>query len=202
MQTSARIVGKNVVLVVRGLESLPSRILQAASIGLSRGLQIAAGVAQKSYLTGPRPARLGVRSGRLRGAVTSSVETRVSDGGVVGRLSNNVAYAGFHEFGFHGQVNVSAHTRVLENIGEFGDDLDGRRLWKERGGRVIGYRDTRKQASSRMKHFADTVQFVRAHTRNISYDGRPFLRPALVESQPVILRELKRELAGLTPATN
>lgn len=74
---------------------------------------------KRDYLTGPRPEKLGVKTGRLRSSITSSVKR---DGDVV-EITNgtNVVYAAVHELGFEGPVNVSAHQRTVKKV--FGRDV-------------------------------------------------------------------------------
>jgi len=51
--------------------------------------------AQSQYLTGPRPHKLGVVSGRLRGSIT--VNTSRKGNTVSGRVGTNVLYGAVHE---------------------------------------------------------------------------------------------------------
>lgn len=191
----ARIIRRNIVLIVKRAGELDVKVLKAIRTGLARGLLLAAGAAESKYLHGPRPKNLGVLSGRLSQSVTTNVSA--TDGGITGRIGSNVAYAAFHEFGFHGTINISAHTRVLENLDEFGADQDMRRTYTDDQGHFVGYRDTRKQASGKFAHAADVVQFVRAHTRNINYEGRPFIRPAVEVSKEDIGNEIAKELQAI-----
>ena len=77
---------------------IQKNILSAAEAGG----ELIVGKAQRSYLSGPRPERLGVGTGKLRSHVTSKVEP----GGpgvfatiVVGVPLQNVPYAAIHEYG-------------------------------------------------------------------------------------------------------
>jgi phage gpG-like protein len=66
---------------------------------------------KKDYLSGPRPERLGVRTGRLRSSIAARVSVQGQD--IVIQVGTNVEYAATHEFGFRGIVNVPAHDRVV-----------------------------------------------------------------------------------------
>jgi hypothetical protein len=54
----------NISLVVKELDAMDARIMQAAEVGLRRGLLGAVGIIQRQFLSGPRPSKLDVR---LRG---------------------------------------------------------------------------------------------------------------------------------------
>ncbi len=150
---------------------LDAALLAAAARALSLGLRRAATLAQQKYLSGPRPAVLDAVTGRLRASLDTSVE--IGPDRVIGHLHTSVPYASTHEFGLlgHAPIPVKSHQRAT----------------------------ARKFSSSRrvLAH----LQQVRAHTRrNFLYLGRPFLAPALAESSPLILDELRRALAAV-PAT-
>lgn len=199
-------------LAIRGLVLLDARAVQAAGRGLAAGLNHAVTVAQQKYLSGPRPSRLDVVTTRLRGSVTSKVE--VSGERVVGRIGTNVPYAPVHEFGLlgHAPIKVRAHERSREQVGAVGvERLRTVKTGKNAGklisdiyrldaqGNRIGYKRTLKQVAAKQNKLDDLVTGeVRAHERkDFTYRGRPFLRPALEESKPIILAEIKRQLEKL-----
>jgi hypothetical protein len=216
MSVSANITG-SAKLVITHLQGLPNAIDQALVSGLARGLLYAVGLSQRSYLSGPRPAVLEVRTRRLRNAVASEVEIdrtvialergrtatltqRTSGtGNIIGRLGNNVAYAAFHEYGFHGVINVAAHQRIVSTLDVTGKKVDLRRKQFDKQGVYIGLRENHARALDRNPNRAAFIftQNVRAHRREINYNGRPFIRPALEKSLPVISREIKKELDAL-----
>lgn len=177
----------------------------AAQRGLNRGLQSAVAVAGTQFLTGPRPTKLGVRSGRLRGSLAFEITTASSGDStsLVGRMGSNLKYAAFHEFGFHGVENVKAHSRVLSQHDAKGNPTDTRRPLIDRdSGKVIGFNKSRKSSASSQKSGFVTFGHVRAHSRRINYSGRPFIKPALEKSLPVIEREINSEIAKLNPAAS
>jgi phage gpG-like protein len=205
---------ENLQLVIREIGTLPDRAMQAAAKGLSAGLQYAVGLAQRKYLSGPRPQRLGVVTARLRNSLTSRVD--VFPDRLVGRIGTNVPYGAFHEFGFHGSVNVRAHTRTVAEFIETTHGIasvDSRRAIRERGqiigyrggrtgravpirsqGAIVGYKETRTQSSARAKTRGITQQ-VKAHVRRLNYGGRPFVRPALKEALPRIATAIRNAIA-------
>lgn len=186
----ATITSQNEQLVIASAKTLDARILQACEIGLARGLLAVVRTAQADYLSGPRPAKLDRVTSRLYGSVTSHVTRNATS--VIGRVGSNLKYAAYHEFGFHGTVNVRAHSRVIENLGGKGQSL------AVTAGRVVsGILQTRKEVARRQKTGVAVVQFVQAHARSVNYAGKPFVRPALKKNEPVIIAEITKELSTL-----
>jgi len=189
-----KVTNKNEQLAIRSLTSMEDRVVAACARGLKRALLGAVKIAQFEYLSGPRPGKLQAISGRLRDAMDSEVTLR--DGQIIGRIWNNVKYAAFHEFGFHGVVNVSAHTRVISNV-HAGGELDIRKRALLKGGEFLGFLESRKRASARQRTGFVGVQFVKSHRRQVDYGGKPFARPALEQSLPMIIKEITSELETL-----
>ena len=185
----ATINDRAISVVLKPVDQLQADVMKAAGIGLARGLQFAVGVAQREFLSGPRPDKLDVRTTRLRQSMTCAVET-TSDG-IRGMIGSNVLYAAFHEFGFSGVQNVSSFTRVIGQVSKGGLEVDTRSKRK--------YSESRKRGAERQKSGYTLVEFVQAHTRKINYKGRPFARPALEKSMPRILSEIKDEIGHLFP---
>lgn len=76
-------------------------------------LSIEVQAAVKDKLTG---GVLHVRTGTLRRSINRVVVT-TPDGGALATVGTNVVYAGVHEFGFHGPVNVRAFVRKAPKTG-------------------------------------------------------------------------------------
>lgn len=189
-----KITAQNEQLVIKRLTELPDKAVGACARALQRGLLGAMSIAQLRYLSGPRPGRIQSITGRLRMGMNSQVE--IKDGQVIGKLGNNVKYAAFHEFGFHGVVNVRAHTRAISNMRARGEkDMRKRAVSLE--GDFLGFMESRKRASRRQRTGFVGVQFVKAHQRKLNYAGKPFTRPALDAATPMILDEINRELKAL-----
>ena len=77
------------------------------------GLDVVAS-AKRNYLSGPRPNKLGVVTGRLRSS--PAAETRLQRKDVITTIGTNVEYAAAHELGFRGMLKVPAHTRVMNKV--------------------------------------------------------------------------------------
>jgi hypothetical protein len=194
---SATITAKNEQLVITGLKTLDERVLQAAETGLARGLLLVVAKSQLEYLNGPRPGKIQSVTGRLRQSVTSNV-TRSADR-VIGRVGSAVKYAAFHEFGFHGVQNVKAHTRVVDQtFTDYSDSVKGsRKSAVSDQGELLGFKESRKRAASRQRTGLVSVQFVKAHSRQVNYAGKPFVRPALEAMTPQIGAEIAKDLKAL-----
>ena len=83
------------------------------------------------------------------------------ENGWLGGAGSNLEYADYHEFGFHGTVQVRAHERRAAR--------------------------TRTASGKFRKRAADAgTHSVRAHTRDVNYAGRPYARPALAECKDQI----------------
>ena len=198
-----RLTEKGTAAAIEKLNALPEKLDAAIAKGLSRGLLIAVGVVQNDFLSGPRPTHIQSITGRLRIGVQSSVE--VTPNRIIGRIGDNVPYAGYHEFGFHGVVNVKAFTRVVgqhfagkNDAGTYLDSVRGtRRQVVSDKGEVLGFRESRKRAAGRQRTGFVQFENVRAHQRRVDYSGKPYVAPALKQSIPVILEEIKNEVAAL-----
>lgn len=116
--------------------------------------------AKKDYLSGPRPDKLGVVTGRLRSSVAGRVNRDGPD--VEVEIGTNVEYAAVHELGFRGTINVPAHVRVVNKV--FGRSVPA------------------------------TTASVRAHSRRVNLDARPFIRPAIADAIPAFEASLENML--------
>jgi phage gpG-like protein len=193
MPIEARIETRGIALVLKSLRNADARVMSAAATGLRRGLDKAVTVIQREYLQGPRPERLGEVTTRLRGSINYRVDEEAER--IVGRVGTNVKYAAYHEYGFRGTVNVRPHARVISQTSAKGLDRDTRRPIKDKQGNIIGYKESRRESARRQKTGTVGIQFVQGHTRTLNYGGRPFVRPGVRKSVPIILEEIKRAVA-------
>jgi len=173
------------VFVIQALEKVDAETLQRAGKILGKRLEQAIGVAQTQYLSGPRPQKLDVVTTRLRGSLEKSVT--VEPDKARGTLGTNIPYAGFHEFGFKGSIAVREHVRILSETNDKGKEVDTRKAVRDKAGNIIGYSRTKRSEKT-----TKVTTKVKAHTRKLNYEGRPFLRPALMRVQPLILSYLKK----------
>lgn len=81
----------------------------------------------------------------------------------LGGSGSNLEYADYHEFGFHGTVQVRAHER---------------RAARRKLASAFGPRG--KDKFSRRRKDSPVVH-VNAFTRDVNYPGKPYARPALAE---------------------
>ena len=182
----ARIIGSSQIAIARA-KALPEALMRGAAIGLDRGLRNTAGYAERTFLRGPRPARLDVRTGRLASSLATKVDS--SPTRIVGRIGTNIPYAGYHEFGFHGTEAVRAHTRVISQTSAKGIAIDDRRQAFD-----LTFVESRKKAAGRQRTGSVGVQFVKAHSRTVNYKGRPFLNPALEANLGMIKQQVQDEM--------
>jgi phage gpG-like protein len=194
-----RITSKNSLSVIRGLQELPEKVLQAAAKGLANGLLQVVGISQNEYLAGPRRQKLGEVSGNLRRSIQSLVEV-IPDRGVIGRIGTVIPYGAFHEFGFTGDVQVKAHTRVVNLLTTTGHAFEPRREILNAAGERVGWRTNRVTAIRRAlgkglgKGLKVQLAKVKAHVRRINYPGRPFVKPALEQGEDAIRDAIAAEL--------
>lgn len=188
---------KNFAVVLKGVQELDKRVLDAGEQALSAGLKYAVGASMKDYLLGPRPQRLGTASTRLYNSIDSDV--RRTDTGVAGRIGSNVVYAKFHEFGFQGVIMVRGHTRVMGVVGKAGKVTSGFQIERDNRGYVARRKDRRPEAVKLGLSGYGSIQIVKAHKRKVDYAGRPFIRPALAKALPMIREELLTALNKPAP---
>jgi len=203
MQADGQLTGIDRALKIAG--NTPSAVLQAARKGLAAGLLLIAGRAQNSYLSGPRPQRLGVVTGRLRGSIATKTEVKGDD--IIGTIGTAVPYGRFHELGFVGVQAVKAHTRILGiEHPRFNINLRlARGPIRERSpdgpgtGALVGYkRSSRKAAGQLIQQLPGSrVAYVnvKAYQRRLNYAGRPFLKPAIRDMEPQVRAIIIKNLA-------
>ncbi len=183
-------------MAIKGLMAFTEEMLPAAAKGLEQGLQRIVGVSNRKYLSGPRPQRLDVLTGRLRGSITYAVD--VSPDVVRGSVGTNLPYGEYHERGFHGTEQVRSFTRAtnikgFQKINLARSRKDGSLkatsvLYKfDNKGKIIGYKRTLKEVAAKLGLLHQTTfEVVKAHTRKVDYAGKPFLAPAIEESKTVV----------------
>lgn len=117
---------------------------------------------------------LRVRSNRLRSSLWAA-KARVVGGALLSSIGTNVNYAGVHEYGYNGPVQVRAFTRVNKaldvyrtvTIGEF--DLKTGRISRRKAKR---------------ERVASGISRVRAHTRHVHYAERAPIRRGIADRVP------------------
>ena len=191
---------KNYAVVFRQMRTYDDRVIDAAEIGIARGLEQAVSISQNQYLNATRlmkgeqgPKRgLSELTGRLRRSIVQKT-SRTSEG-VVGRIGTNVPYGRYHELGFHGTINIPAHQRLPGRQFQMGNLTIGERT-AERLGLLTKRGKLRKRANAvEVDDSRLVASDVRAHQRTVNYAGRPFLRPAVKEALPLVLKAIREEL--------
>lgn len=159
-------IDSNAAELVRSVREFPARMAQAIASAMNLQNQLSIGYAQQHYLSGPRPARLGVRTNRLRSSLNASPAV-ISGSTVSSAIGTNVVYAGVHEYGFKGTVTVRTYTRQ-----------ERRRNIQSTTGRVFNA-ITGRISSGKGKTIAEGISIVRQHQRKMDIPARPFLAPTL-----------------------
>lgn len=114
---------------------------------------------QSKKLSGPTsPTTLSVRTGLLRRSIrrTNAVVTAT---GAQGSIGSNVAYAGVHEFGFQGSVQVPEHERKI----------------------VVGTATAFTKSGKKKKIIVGGKTTVSAHSRQMNFPARRFIFSSLEE---------------------
>jgi phage gpG-like protein len=198
-------VKSNVATTIKLLGEWDAGLMTRAARGLRRGLLHTAGKAQTSYLQGPRPKRLGEVTTALRRSITTRIVNQHHR--ITGYVGTNIPYAPFHEFGFQGEQKVSAHRRILKvkaggkavnytRAGATSDKRLRRYQVRDSQGKIVGYKAGIGEKLRERGVVSSEVE-VKAHTRKLNYAGRPFLRPAVTESMPLIIAEIQKEIAAV-----
>lgn len=87
---------------IEDLGKVEAGVVRAGRKGMENGLRVIQEISRRNYLQGPRPARLGIRTGRLFGSINVGIESE-SDSRVVGFAESDTPYSKYHEYGFRGQ---------------------------------------------------------------------------------------------------
>ena len=153
---------------LRKLESLPDRWKKRTREIFKKNLRLTTLTAQRKYLSGPRPTRLDVVTGKLRASIgytrpqwrQGQLISRIGSGS--GASRTKVPYAKVHEFGYSGIQRVGRHTRMHEHIFAM--------------------------------HVTPYPVKVGFYMRRYSVKARPYLRPALAENEKRMYKEISRIL--------
>lgn len=146
--------------VLSGLDAFPRAMLLGIAAALDRENEITVGSIQREKLSRRGPTTLGVRTNRLRSSVRPA-KAVVSADGVVSAIGSNVVYAGIHEYGFTGAVQVKAHTR--------------KRALDALGAAVVAVFDPRTGAIKRGQANPTGPIAVAAHARQLKVPARRYI---------------------------
>jgi len=153
--------------LLRSSKTWPAKMSQAIAHGLDYENELTIGHAQARHLSRRGPTTLGVVTNRLRSSL-NQVSAAIDGNSVISSIGTNVAYAGAHEFGFVGRVQVKAFTRKVNTY------AGGTKLVAHlaKSGRIV-----KKKA----KITATGTQQVKAHTRMMKMPERSFIRSSIRE---------------------
>lgn len=156
-------------------QAFPVNLLKSIQRAMDAELGLAAGHIMSRRLTGKGPfpvaaGRLGTRTNRLRNSVWAA-PARIHGNVVSASIGSNVKYAGVHEFGFTGTVQVKAHKRRIIALDRY-----------ERAGR--GWRQTQSGIRGT----------IRAHSMRLSIPARAPFRRGLEDRVPNLSRALSRAI--------
>ncbi len=177
--------------LVRALRGLPQEMIEAVARGMYKGLALALGKITRSRFTGKGPfpvpqGRLGVRSNRLRSSLRWNVtgqpgqaggeRSRIEGNTVTGSMGSNVEYAGVHEYGFTGEVQVRSFRRQVSPT-----------QFVKKGLGVL--KGTKKLGKEAFKA-ALGMESVRAHRRRMNVPARAPLGSGLREHGGIITQQI------------
>lgn len=160
----------NSVATMERLRGLPNTILTAIAAAMDYQNELTIGAIQRNKLSKRGPDTLGVVTGRLRKSINRSA-ARIEGEAVESTIGSNVAYAGVHEFGFSGEVNVSSFYRKNPRA-----DVTAT---GPRGGKKL---------------IAAGVSLVRSHRRMMNMPARAYIRTTIEERAPAYSKEIEKRV--------
>lgn len=119
---------------------------------------------------------LRVRTNRLRGSLWAA-KARLAGGHLLSSIGTNVNYAGVHEYGFDGQIQVRAFTRKAKALNHY------RVLQLQPEIDMSTGRITRR-ARKKRELVASGIVRVKAHTRHAHYAERAPIRRGIADRIP------------------
>ena len=176
---------------IRYMQTMPQEMLTAIARGMDKGLALALGKITRERFTGKGPfpvgdRKLGVRSNRLRSSLRWNVTglpgqaggepSRIDGNTISGSMGSNVEYAGVHEYGFSGEVQVRSFRRGVSPT----------QFVKAGLGVLKGTRKLGKEAFKA----ALGMEQVRAHRRRMNVPERAPLRTGLADHGGTITAQI------------
>lgn len=161
----------NVAPLLRQFEQLPPTILRAVAGAIDEQNEYTVGHIVATKLSRRGPQTLGVITNRLRSSVRPSKAT-IEGEVITSAIGSNVVYAGPHEFGFKGTVQVRAHSRTIIRTGKGGYAANLISFdWAT--GRIV--------RGKKVKIVSSTTQQVKAHSRKMNIPARAPIRRGIQE---------------------
>ncbi len=162
----------NIGPAIDGLKKWPAEAICKA---LDQQNELTVGHIQLTKLSKRGPKTLGVVTNRLRQSLRPS-KAVASGTDVVSSIGTNVWYAGVHEFGYHGTVNVRQFTRHNPHGDVF-------RVGSETAKRKDVVKAKSFNTSAKVKKVASGFSVVKAHARKMNMPERAMIRTGIQERQ-------------------
>lgn len=150
----------NAAAVTAALQRFTPAMQSAIGKALDLENQLSIESMSLNKMHGPRPQVLGAVTQDLVRSINAT-PAAVGDTTVDSAIGTNLVYAGVHEFGFDGNVNVSAFSRRNARRNVYAPRKDGRGNTK----RIV----------------AEGASVVRAHSRHMRMPQRSFIRSTISE---------------------
>ncbi len=174
------------------IKELPKRTQREMARAMDKQNELTIGVIARERMSQRGPSTLGVVTGRLRRSVSRS-RARVFGHQIIGAIGTNVEYAGVHEFGFTGKVEIGQFTRRNRSGDIYsvrGAEVSRRMalrmgiLHQSQAGQQA--RESGRYSFSRRKamEVASGFAVVKAHTREMKIPARAPIRRG-IESRAV-----------------
>lgn len=159
------------------LESFPRSMAEAVSAAMDKENQLTVGHIVSTKLTSAGPRFLNARTSRLRGSARAT-KAKFSPAGVESGIGSNVRYAGVHEFGFKGTVNVPGFTRKNPQGDTF--SRNGVTLTRRQATAFFGKGG---RARAGVIKSSSAISFVRAHTRKLNFPARAMFYTGITDRE-------------------
>ena len=161
----------NAEQIVAGLDAFPGAMAAAIASALDTRNQDTVGHIVKTKLTSAGPRFLNRRTSTLARSIRAT-RARVAGRDIASAIGSNVKYAGVHEFGFKGSVNVPAFTR--KNRGSDTFNVRGAAMTR-RLAAAVGAFGKSGRARAGVTQTTSSVSFVRSHTRRVNFPARAMI---------------------------
>jgi phage gpG-like protein len=164
----------------------PDVLLRALLAALDYQNELSIGYIQSRKLSSKGPETLGVVTGRLRRSM-SRVKAIMGAGGVLSGIGSNVSYAGAHEFGFNGTVQVRPFMRknARNDLFKLGSGVAKREFAVK----------ALSQRQLKVARVASGMSPVRAHTRKMKIPARHYIQKSIEARIPDYGAEIEKRMA-------
>lgn len=166
----------NAARLIDGLQQLPATLLPAVAQTLDRVNEETVGYIQRTKLSQRGATTLGVRTNRLRSSARPERAT-ISGRSVLSSIGSNVEYAGVHEFGFDGDVQVAGYTRRRFAIGR---SKEGARTSVEDVSFSFSDGKIHRKVKKRVRYVTGEIT-VRPHKRHMRFPARRMFQTGIEE---------------------